>query len=107
MPKVEVLVEVQGGCVQTVFVSTYEEIREEDVHVGIIDWDVFEVVNEDGNNEDEYQETVGWLAAHDDVRTMNEETQEAAKWIFENNPMTITQYREWEKKRKLEKESGN
>jgi hypothetical protein len=90
MSEIKVLIEIQGGVCQTVFVQT-DGFPEEDVKVGIIDWDVLDTADP-GLWPDE---KIGWLAGHDDETYMTQNAAQLGKRIFEDNPMTILEYQAW------------
>jgi hypothetical protein len=90
MSEIRVLIEIQGGVCQTVFVQT-DGFPEENVNVGIIDWDVLDTADPGLWPE----EKIGWLAGHDDEQYMTQNAAQLGKRIFEDNPMTILEYQAW------------
>jgi hypothetical protein len=90
MSEIRVLIEIQGGVCQTVFVQT-DGFPEEDVKVGIIDWDVLDTADPGLWPE----EKIGWLANHDPKEFMSAQAEILGARIFEDNPMTILEYQAW------------
>src|SRR3982750_572117 len=90
MPEVRILIEIQGGVCQTVFVQT-DGFPEENVNVGIIDWDVLDTADPGLWPE----EKIGWLANHDPKEFMSAQAEILGARIFEDNPMTILEYQAW------------
>lgn len=90
MSEIRVLIEIQGGVCQTVFVQT-DDFPEENVKVGIIDWDVLDTPQADIAPD----ETLGWLAGHDDEKYMTPNAEKLGERIFADNPMTVLEYQAW------------
>ena len=83
--KAKVLVVVQGGVCQEVFLEL-NGIPREDIQIGVIDWDELEFGSEECQ--------IGFLVNELDVE-MDYKTKYLAERIFKNDPPTVEEFQKW------------